>query len=77
MIYGLHKNPAFSQVVATSGRTRTVYVGGQNAVDSSGTIVGNGDAHRSVRCVRGHIMALSSHVVSELEQMPRWNWRCG
>lgn len=37
---GLHRNPAFSQVVVTSGRTRTVYVGGQNAVDASGGIVG-------------------------------------
>ncbi len=37
---GLHRNPAFSQVVVASGRTRTVYVGGQNAVDASGTIVG-------------------------------------
>lgn len=40
---GLHRNPAFSQVVVTGGRTRTIYVGGQNAVDSTGTIVGKGD----------------------------------
>lgn len=33
---GLHKNPAFSQIVATEGNVRTVYVGGQNAVSSSG-----------------------------------------
>jgi enamine deaminase RidA (YjgF/YER057c/UK114 family) len=40
---GLHRNPAFSQVVVTRGQTRTVYVGGQNAVDASGIIVGEGD----------------------------------
>lgn len=32
---GLHKNPAFSQVVTTEVNVRTVYVGGQNAVTSS------------------------------------------
>ena len=40
---GLHKNPAFTNVVVVEGPVRTVYVGGQNAVDSSGNIVGKGD----------------------------------
>lgn len=40
---GLHQNPAFSQVVVATGNTRTVYVGGQNSVDASGAIVGQGD----------------------------------
>ena len=40
---GLHKNQAFSQAVVASGNVRTVYVGGQNAVDASGNIVGKGD----------------------------------
>jgi enamine deaminase RidA (YjgF/YER057c/UK114 family) len=41
---GLHKNPAYySQAVVTTGSGRTVYVGGQNAVDASGKVVGRGD----------------------------------
>jgi hypothetical protein len=36
----LNKNPAFSNVVVVEGPVRTVYVGGQNAVDASGNIVG-------------------------------------
>ena len=40
---GLHKNPAYSQAVVTSGSLKTVYVGGQNAVDASGEVVGAGD----------------------------------
>jgi enamine deaminase RidA (YjgF/YER057c/UK114 family) len=40
---GLIKNPAFTQVVAVTGSVKTVYVGMQNAVDGSGTIVGKGD----------------------------------
>ena len=39
----LHRNPAYSQAVAVSGGARTIYVGGQNAVDASGAIVGKGD----------------------------------
>lgn len=35
---GLHKNPAFSQVVVTQGKVRMVYIGGQNAVNSSGEL---------------------------------------
>src|SRR4051812_3148280 len=40
---GLHKNPAYTQAVAVSGNTKTIYVGGQNAVDASGNLVGKGD----------------------------------
>lgn len=40
---GLFKNPAFSQVVATEGKGKTIYIGGQNAVNEKGEIVGKGD----------------------------------
>jgi enamine deaminase RidA (YjgF/YER057c/UK114 family) len=40
---GLNKNPAFTNVVVVEGPARTVYVGGQDSVDASGTIVGKGD----------------------------------
>jgi enamine deaminase RidA (YjgF/YER057c/UK114 family) len=40
---GLHHNPAFSQVAVVSGDVRTIYIGGQDAVDATGTIVGIGD----------------------------------
>ena len=40
---GLHKNPAYSQAVVVAGNAKTVYVGGQNAVDTSGQVVGKGD----------------------------------
>src|SRR5690606_9256384 len=40
---GLSKNPAFSQVVTTAGNGKTVYAGGQNAVNAQGEIVGKGD----------------------------------
>jgi hypothetical protein len=33
---GLTKNPAFSQAVVVTGPAKTIYVGGQDAVDGSG-----------------------------------------
>ncbi len=40
---GLMKNPAFSQVVTTQGNGKTIYIGGQDAVNSRGVIIGKGD----------------------------------
>ena len=40
---GLSKNPAFSQLVVTRGPGKTIYIGGQNAVNAAGEIVGKGD----------------------------------
>jgi enamine deaminase RidA (YjgF/YER057c/UK114 family) len=40
---GLSKNPAFSQVVMTQGKGKTIYVGGQDAVNAQREIVGKGD----------------------------------
>lgn len=39
----LSANPAFSQVVVTQGNGKTIYVGGQNAVNAKGKIIGKGD----------------------------------
>jgi enamine deaminase RidA (YjgF/YER057c/UK114 family) len=40
---GLIKNPAFSQIVTTEGNGKTIYIGGQNAVNESGQILGRND----------------------------------
>ncbi len=40
---GLSKNPAFSQVVTTQGQGKTIYIGGQDAVNAKGEIVSKGD----------------------------------
>jgi enamine deaminase RidA (YjgF/YER057c/UK114 family) len=39
----LNKNPAFTNVAVVTGTVKTVYVGGQDAVDATGNIVGKGD----------------------------------
>lgn len=40
---GMASNPAYSQGVVTYGNGKTIYVGGQNAVNELGEIVGKND----------------------------------
>ncbi len=70
---GLHKNPAYSQVVVTKGKVRTVYVGGQNAVDSSGQIVGKGDIGRQAEQVFKNLEIALSAAGTRLEDVIKWN----
>ncbi len=39
----MSKNPAFTQAIVVTGAAKTIYIGGQDAVDKSGKIVGKGD----------------------------------
>ena len=39
----MHANPAYSQAVLIPAGSRTLLIGGQNAVDKDGTIIGKGD----------------------------------
>ncbi len=41
---GLVRSPAFSHVAIVPAGATTIYVGGQNAVDAEGSLVGAGDA---------------------------------
>jgi enamine deaminase RidA (YjgF/YER057c/UK114 family) len=56
---GLHRNPAFSQVVTVEGAGRTIYVGGQNAVDVSGAIVGDAVGAQTRQALRNVETALA------------------
>jgi enamine deaminase RidA (YjgF/YER057c/UK114 family) len=40
---GMHVNPAFTQALILPAAARLMLIGGQNAVDGSGVIVGKGD----------------------------------
>ena len=40
---GMYRNPAYSQVVTITGPHRLILIGGQNAVDAEGQIIGVGD----------------------------------
>ena len=58
---GLIKNPAFSQIVITDGSGKTIYIGGQNAVNEQGEIVGKGNISLQTEQVMRNIeVALTS-----------------
>lgn len=69
----LHKNPAFTQVITVTGPARTIYIGGQDAVDAQGNIVGKGDlaaqTHQVLRNLRAALAAASAGP----EHIIKWN----
>jgi enamine deaminase RidA (YjgF/YER057c/UK114 family) len=70
---GLHKNPAYSQAVAVTGPVKTVYVGGQNAVDAEGGLVGKGDLKaQSVRALR-NVESAVAEAGGRLDDVVKWN----
>lgn len=70
---GLHKNPAYSQAIVVTGNVKTVYVGGQNAVDSSGTVVGKGDIKAQTEQVLRNVEAALAAAGAGLEHVIKWN----
>lgn len=52
---GLISNPAFSQIVTTHGKGKTIYIGGQNAVNANREIVGIGDISKQTGQVMDNI----------------------
>ncbi len=70
---GLHKNPAYTNVVVATGPVRTVYVGGQDAVDATGAIVGKGDLRAQTEQILRNIEAALEAVGAGLEHIVKWN----
>jgi enamine deaminase RidA (YjgF/YER057c/UK114 family) len=70
---GLSKNPAFTQVVTVTGPGKTIYIGGQDSVDASGTIVGKGDIKQQVEQVFKNLQSALKASGAELEHIIKWN----
>ena len=70
---GLSKNPAFTQVVTVTGPAKTIYIGGQDAVDASGTIVGKGEVKQQVEQVLKNLQSALQANGAELEHIVKWN----
>lgn len=51
----LLKSNVFSQAVMTRGRGTTIYIGGQNAINTNGEIIGKGDIHTQTIQVMNNI----------------------
>lgn len=70
---GLSKNPAFTNVIAVTGQVKTIYIGGQDAVDASGTIVGRGDIKQQTAQVLANLQEALRAGGAELEHIVKWN----
>jgi enamine deaminase RidA (YjgF/YER057c/UK114 family) len=70
---GLPKNPAFSNVVVVTGPVKTIYIGGQDAVDASGNIVGKGDIRQQTEQVFANLRIALKSVGADLENVIKWN----
>jgi len=69
---GLHRNPAFSQVVQVDGPHRTIYVGGQNAVDAAGGLVGPGDLAAQAEQVATNLEVALAAAAAGIEHVVKW-----
>ncbi len=70
---GLPKNPAYSNVIVVTGAVKTVYIGGQNAVDATGAIVGKGDIRAQTEQVMQNIQTALAAGGASLEHVIKWN----
>jgi enamine deaminase RidA (YjgF/YER057c/UK114 family) len=61
----LHRNPAFSQAVTVEGPSKLVIVGGQNAVDAAGNIVGDDLGTQTEQALRNVLAALEAAGASQ------------
>lgn len=69
---GLSKNPAFTQVIVVSGPAKTIYVGGQDAVNASGAIVGKGDIAAQTRQVLANLETALAAAGAGFEHVVKW-----
>jgi enamine deaminase RidA (YjgF/YER057c/UK114 family) len=69
----LNKNPAFTNVVVVEGNVKTVHIGGQDAVDASGEIVGKGDILAQTEQVLANVRAALAAGGAGPEHVIKWN----
>lgn len=69
---GLSKNPAFTQAIVVTGPARTIYIGGQDAVDASGAIVGKGDLGAQTEQVLANVQTALAAAGAGLEHVVKW-----
>lgn len=69
---GMHANPAYSQAVTVSGNARTIYIGGQNAVNAQGEIVGAGDIAAQTEQIFANLETVLAAAGATLHDVIKW-----
>lgn len=69
---GMHRNPAFTQVVVATNPTKTVYIGMQNAVSPWGELVGKGDITAQTEQVIKNLQTCLEAAGAKAEHLVIW-----
>jgi len=70
---GLIKNPAFTNIAVVKGNVKTVYIGGQDAVNGKREIVGKGDIKAQTEQVMINLQIALDASGAKLENIIKWN----
>jgi enamine deaminase RidA (YjgF/YER057c/UK114 family) len=70
---GLNQNPAFTNVVVVSGPVRTIYIGGQDAMNAAGDVVGKGDLAAQTEQVLVNLQTALAAAGAGPEHVIKWN----
>ncbi len=69
----LVKPKGYSHAVSVSGDHQTIYIGGQNAIDEQGQVVGKGSLKEQTEQILTNIDKILSSVGSRLEDIVKFN----
>lgn len=69
---GLVENPAFTNVIVVNGPAKTIYIGGQDAVDASGAVVGEGDIGAQTEQIFKNLQTALAAAGAGLEHVVKW-----
>jgi enamine deaminase RidA (YjgF/YER057c/UK114 family) len=70
---GLNQNPAFTNVAVVSGPVRTIYIGGQDAMNAAGEVVGKGDLAAQTEQVLVNLQTALAAAGAGPEHVIKWN----
>lgn len=66
---GMHHNPAFSQGIVIPATARLLLVGGQNAVNAAGEVVGKGDIAKQTEQALANMLKVIDAAGGKLENL--------
>ena len=69
----LNRNPAFTNVVVVEENVKTVHIGGQDALNASGEIIGKGDFVAQIEQILANLRAALAAGGAEPEHIIKWN----
>lgn len=70
---GLSKNPAFTQLVITQGPGKTIYIGGQDAVNAQSEIIGKGNLAEQTEQVMKNLQTALAAAGATFENLVKMN----